>query len=354
MADATCTVQDCLEPPKCRGWCGSHYARWRRHGDPCGGGSRRAPDADVEAYFWTKVDRHGPVPPPRLDLGRCWLWTGPVNSSGYGSFSIAGRSLGAHRAGWRFADGAEIPRGKVLDHLCQVRRCVRPDHLEVVAQWTNTRRGTSPVGPRSDIKVCAKGHTLEVAGTRKSGSIKRFCRTCTNQRQRNLRAGLSQGETKHPPTALTDDLLLSVAAIFSAAVANDQPPVVAVAGHFGRPYSTVFNWIKKARAKGLISRESARRGYAGLPVGPVVYFAERDNLIKIGYSDSLSRRLSGLAHEPTGPGAAITGDVQLLAAIPGDRKMERRLHERFAAQRVVREWFSPSPELNELITELAL
>jgi hypothetical protein len=31
---AVCTVEGCDSPVRARGWCGRHYGRWKRHGDP--------------------------------------------------------------------------------------------------------------------------------------------------------------------------------------------------------------------------------------------------------------------------------------------------------------------------------
>lgn len=59
----------------------------------------------------------------------CWLWKGRLNHLGYGEFDISHeKTEGAHRVSWRMANG-EIPDGCIIGHLCNVRRCVRPDHL---------------------------------------------------------------------------------------------------------------------------------------------------------------------------------------------------------------------------------
>lgn len=43
MADATCSIEGCDRAVRTGGWCGRHYARWLRHGDPLGGGVPRTP-----------------------------------------------------------------------------------------------------------------------------------------------------------------------------------------------------------------------------------------------------------------------------------------------------------------------
>jgi hypothetical protein len=74
----------------------------------------------------------------------CWLWTGGKTKNGYGSFyPKKGPSKYAHR--WLYAlVRGPIPEGMQLDHLCRVRHCVNPDHLEPVTMQENLRRGPTP------------------------------------------------------------------------------------------------------------------------------------------------------------------------------------------------------------------
>lgn len=82
-----------------------------------------------------------------VDLGTgCWHWLGTRTSKGYGVVGWGGVSSGAHRAVWRELVG-EIPDGLVLDHLCRVRDCCNPAHLEPVTPAENSRRGEN-MGPR--------------------------------------------------------------------------------------------------------------------------------------------------------------------------------------------------------------
>lgn len=103
--------------------------------------------------FAAKVDRDGPAPQDRPDLGPCHLWTGAVNAAGYGHFRVGDATVRAHRFAWEQEHGI-IADGVDLDHLCRVRRCVRVGHLEQVTRAENLRRGREArrVGPTACLE----------------------------------------------------------------------------------------------------------------------------------------------------------------------------------------------------------
>lgn len=93
--------------------------------------------------FWAKVDKRGPVPSYRPDLGECWVWTAGRSKAGYGTFNRGGRIYDlAHRVAYELLVGPII-EGLCLDHLCRVRHCVRPSHVEQVTWNENLRRGAA-------------------------------------------------------------------------------------------------------------------------------------------------------------------------------------------------------------------
>lgn len=90
------------------------------------------------ARFWAKVNKNGPVPSHRPELGPCWVWTGfRLRTFGYGQV-FARWELGktitilAHRASWILNVGP-VPDGKCILHKCDNMGCIRPIHL-----WTGT------------------------------------------------------------------------------------------------------------------------------------------------------------------------------------------------------------------------
>lgn len=109
----------------------------------------------------------------RPEDGGCWIWMGPVNSSGYGTVTVNGRRLMAHRAIFEDFRGP-IPDGHVLDHLCRNRLCCRPCHLEPVLRSVNERRKPTPARVRRG-DVCPRGHELTGANKVPGGG----CRRCS-------------------------------------------------------------------------------------------------------------------------------------------------------------------------------
>lgn len=122
----------------------------------------------------------------KVDVGVCWLWTASVRPDGYGQFRDAELRtvVLAHRYVYELLVGP-IPDGLTLDHLCRVRHCVNPDHLEPVTRRINIQRGFSPSTTNAKRTMCAKGHPLSGKnlyirpGGRKAGM--RTCRTCKSE-----------------------------------------------------------------------------------------------------------------------------------------------------------------------------
>lgn len=79
------------------------------------------------------------VEPVRLG---CWVWHGPRNAQGYARFANERREANVHRWAYCYFLGL-FPGHLTLDHLCRVRQCVNPLHLEAVPIEENIRRGSS-------------------------------------------------------------------------------------------------------------------------------------------------------------------------------------------------------------------
>lgn len=110
----------------------------------------------------------------------CWLWTGALQPTGYGSMHLKGRSGRAHRAAYEALVGP-IPTNLTLDHLCRTRCCVNPDHLEPVTQRENVLRGAGPWATNKRKTHCKRGHAFDEANTHVDGNGYRKCRACANE-----------------------------------------------------------------------------------------------------------------------------------------------------------------------------
>ncbi len=69
----------------------------------------------------------------------CVIWTGKVHKRGYAQTRVAGVAWKIHRYVYSQMVGP-IPTGLTLDHLCEVKRCVNPAHLEPVTNRENVQR----------------------------------------------------------------------------------------------------------------------------------------------------------------------------------------------------------------------
>lgn len=78
----------------------------------------------------------------------CWLWEHSCNPGGYalfrGGMAQGDGSMLVHRQHYQQKYGS-VPEGLDLDHLCRVRRCVNPDHVEPVTRAENARRGARTI-----------------------------------------------------------------------------------------------------------------------------------------------------------------------------------------------------------------
>lgn len=140
----------------------------------------------AEERFWAKVDKHGPVPQHRPELGPCWPWTGAL-SQGYGHLTYRSRTRKAHQVAFELLVGS-VPAGMELDHLCRNRACVSPAHLEPVTHQENLLRGGSPSAKHAAKTHCDSGHEFTPENTRIYGSGWRRCRTCHRLHQRDYKA----------------------------------------------------------------------------------------------------------------------------------------------------------------------
>lgn len=117
--------------------------------------------------FWSKVNK----------TDTCWLWTACITPNGYGLFKYKGKVERAHRIAYQ-VDKGDIPKGLVIDHLCRIKHCVNPDHLEAVTQRENVLRGESLAAINARKTHCKRGDKLSGDNLYLDFKGKRYCRIC--------------------------------------------------------------------------------------------------------------------------------------------------------------------------------
>ena len=141
----------------------------------------------VQTLKWAKAPLPIDIPMPwdkvartYVPWGACWLWTGTINSGGYGVFSrrVDGkpRQYRAHRVAYADEYGDPGP-GLVIDHLCRVRACCNPHHMEAVTLGENVHRSVHTLSA-----TCARGHERTEDNIRRDAKgRRRGCRTCERE-----------------------------------------------------------------------------------------------------------------------------------------------------------------------------
>lgn len=172
-----CQVAGCVNLVWRRAWCCKHYTLWLRHGDPQA--SRRFNGSVGERIL------------ARLVITEtCWFFNGAHDSSGYAHIGNGkrGKHIKVHR--WMYENfKGPIPEGLEPDHLCRVRLCINPDHLEPVTHQENMKRGYW--GSKTH---CPQGHEYTPENTL-ANRYGRTCYTCKRQRERDRYWRIKNGQS---------------------------------------------------------------------------------------------------------------------------------------------------------------
>lgn len=223
----TCSVETCDRPQHTRGLCLAHYHRLYYGGDirpdepirahrangPCSvAGCEREVDArDLCRLHYVRWQRTGSVNLPTTEerflakvekTERCWFWNGHRNANGYGVMNVGGKSTLAHRWSYERWIG-KIGEGLTIDHLCRVRHCVNPAHLEAVTMRVNVHRSPFiPAAQQARRVACFRGHLFDET---RNARGRRVCVVCDRERsrRRHARAGADSGAGR-PGSRLRD------------------------------------------------------------------------------------------------------------------------------------------------------
>lgn len=215
MAERTCSIEGCERLVRARGLCISHYNGWRNKNGPVRTDRRCSVQGCGQTHYgkglcslhYSRVAKYGSLDAPERAvaplkrffryielgpshrLGRCWLWTASVTPKGYGMFSPGPKgpkTQSVHTWTFAYIRGETIPEGLQLDHLCRVRHCANPWHLEPVTAKTNQVR--SPFDPAARTH-CPQGHPYSVENTYVyPNRASRSCRICSRRARSDYEA----------------------------------------------------------------------------------------------------------------------------------------------------------------------
>jgi ribosomal protein S14 len=169
-----------LSPKSCSE-CGASISRMAKAG-LCRTCARRARPQTFDLSRYTEEDRGHSTP--------CWIWTGNVRADGYGQTHYKGKVSKPHRVFYTELVGP-IPDGLTIDHLCRVKLCVNPAHMEAVSASENLRRqycaGSGSPADLARRTACKHGHPFTPENTRIRSGGSRICRECNRLNVRRAR-----------------------------------------------------------------------------------------------------------------------------------------------------------------------
>ena len=109
----------------------------------------------------------------------CWEYSGSLNSTGRGAFSIGRKNIKAHRFAYELANG-KIPSGMCVCHHCDNGKCCNPKHLflgtmkDNVADMIKKGRKVIRFGENDPKHRLKELEVLEIVRLYKTGKVTQF------------------------------------------------------------------------------------------------------------------------------------------------------------------------------------
>jgi len=138
--------------------------------------------------FNAKVDRNGPVPAHRPDLGPCHVWTAYCSPEGYGRVRFMGKPENANRVAFFLAHG-RWPEPCALHH-CDNPSCVNDAHL---FEGTRIENNADRDAKGRNRPTCGEGHYARLRPDRLARGERHGSAKLTEQDARDIRAEYAAG-----------------------------------------------------------------------------------------------------------------------------------------------------------------
>jgi hypothetical protein len=128
----------------------------------------------------------------RYDEKGCLIWHGKINRQGYPELTQAQAAKSGFRLAYHYTwfkhTGTRVERPLQIDHICRVRACIEPTHLEVVTARENLMRGDTLARKNAEKLHCPQGHAYDTVNV--NGD--RGCKQCKAENSRRYRARKGQ------------------------------------------------------------------------------------------------------------------------------------------------------------------
>lgn len=124
--EARCCVDGCPSPSRRRGYCGKHYYRLMKHGDP--NLTVKTLNGVARAFLEAAKKHVG---------ADCLLWPYYLDDKGYARLTIDGKSRLVHRVICESRHGPPPEPRLDAAHRCNRRACINADHLRWATRASN-------------------------------------------------------------------------------------------------------------------------------------------------------------------------------------------------------------------------